>query len=290
MANDGFKHATIDIPGVRVHYVREGAGTPLILLHGWPEFWYVYRKNIKPLARDFDVIVPDLRGFGESSKPGGRPSIETYVDDFAALVDALGVKRFGVVTHDVGAWVMQWYARRAPERLTGLFFFNCPNPGVGTRFYAPDHVKEVWYQNFHQLPWAAAMVGSSREACRLYFKHFLSHWAHDPHTFDADVDAWVDNFLRPGNLQGGFDWYTAVNETRVRWAKEGPPKLDVITVPTRVMWGLSDKVLPAAWRDRLGDYFSDIRVGVFENAGHFPHYERPDEANDAILRFFRGRD
>jgi hypothetical protein len=70
-------------------------------------------------------------------------------------------------------------------------------------------VREIWYQTLNQQPWAADIVGRDREACKLYIGHFLDHWAHEPGFFDEDLERWVDNFMRPGNLQGGFDWYLA---------------------------------------------------------------------------------
>src|SRR5690348_15291277 len=118
--------------GIRIHYVREGRGPPLLLLHGWPEFSYVWRKCIPDLARDFDVIAPDLRGFGDSDKGAPGPSAEADADrhaaDMLALIDGLGLGRVGIVSHDVGAYVAQSLARAQAHRLTGLFFFNCPYP------------------------------------------------------------------------------------------------------------------------------------------------------------------
>lgn len=284
----GWNHRTAELAGLRVHYVRHGAGPPLVLLHGWPEFWYVWRKNIPALAERFDVIVPDLRGFGDSAKPAATPAVESYVDDLAALADHLGLERFGIVAHDIGAFVAQGYARRAPDRLTGLFFFDCPYPGIGRRWVEADHLKEIWYQSFHQLDWAPDLIGASRETCRLYFSHFLSHWAHDRHAFDADLEAWVDNFMQPGNLAGGFAWYKAVNEARLAAIRGTAPALPRIEVPARVLWGASDPVLKAEWTDRLGETFAQVRVDVAPAAGHFVHYEAPDLANREISAFFEG--
>ena len=213
-----FQSRFVQANGIRIHYVREGSGQPLLLLHGWPEFCYAWRKCIPDLARDFDVIAPDLRGFGDSDKPSPGPSAEAGADvhaaDILALMDALALYRVGIVSHDVGAYVAQSLARQHATRVAGLFFFNCPYPGIGNRWAAPDHLIEIWYQSFHQQPWAAALVGSSREACRIYFQHFLSHWSHDPHAFDEDIEAWIDNFMKPGNIQGGFNWYISAHHAR----------------------------------------------------------------------------
>ena len=263
-----------------------------MLLHGWPEFWFVWRKNIPALAKRFDVIAPDLRGFGESEKPplpeppGGL--LDELVEDLRGIADALGIERFGIVSHDVGSFAAQRFAARYPERVLGLFFFNCVYPGIGRRWLEPESVREIWYQSFHQQPWAADLVGSSREACGIYLKHFLDHWADEPGVFDEDFEAWVDNFMRPGNLRGGFDWYVGVGEARMKMMREGAPDLPKIQPPAYFLWGESDPILKVRWADRLGDYFADFELEPATEAGHFVHYERPELANGRITRFFLG--
>ena len=201
MTGSGWNHEYRDGGGVRVLLVRHGAGFPLVLLHGWPEFWFVYRKNIPVLAEGFDVVAPDLRGFGDSDKPplpdAPGDLLKRLVEDLRGLVDVLGFGRFGIVSHDVGAYVAQRFAREYPGRLAGLFFFNCPYPGIGARWVEPEAVNEIWYQSFHLQPWAASLVGENRKTCKTYLRHFLDHWAHRPGLFDEDLDVWVDNFLKP---------------------------------------------------------------------------------------------
>ena len=261
-----WNHGYVEANGVRVHYVRQGAGMPLVLLHGWPEFWFVWRKNIPALAERFDVIVPDLRG----------------------LADALAIEGFGIVSHDVGSFVAQRFAARYPERILGLFFFNCVYPGIGRRWLEPESVVEIWYQSFHQQPWAADLVGSSREACAIYLKHFLDHWADEPGVFDEDFEVWVDNFMRPGNLRGGFDWYVGVGEARMQMMREGAPDLPKIKPPAYFLWGENDPILKVRWADRLGDYFTTFELEPAPGTGHFVHYERPGLVNGRITQFFSG--
>ena len=281
-----WNHQECHACGIRIHYVRHGEGTPLVLLHGWPEFWYVWHKIIPSLAERFDVIVPDLRGFGDSDKPAGPLAVEDLVDDLEAFVDDLGLDRFGLVTHDVGAWIGRRLARRIADRMIGLFLFDCPYPGIGSRAAAPGNLKEIWYQSFHREDWAADLIGSSREACRIYFGNFLAHWAHDAHAFDDDLEIWVDNFMKPGNLQGGFNWYSAIHEERLQSALGIAAKKPLVTVPTRIVWGASDPVIKAEWSDRLDEYFSDFDLTIMDGVGHFPHYEDPEMANREIITFF----
>ena len=280
----------VDANGIQVHYVRRGEGSPLVLLHGWPEFWRTWRKNIPFLGETFDVVAPDLRGFGDTEKPGlPEPPgglLDDLVEDLRGLADALGFERFGVVSHDVGAYVAQGFARKYPERLSGLFFFNCPYAGIGERWADWYEVNEIWYQTFNQQPWAASLIGENRKTCETYLRHFLDHWAHEPGLFDEDLDLWVDNFMKPGNLQGGFNWYISTNESRIGLIRDGAPELPKIETPTRVLWGESDSVLRIEWADRLGDYFSNLDFSPAEGAGHFVHYEKPELANREISDFF----
>lgn len=289
MSEEAWTHHRARLPGLEVHYVRAGHGAPLILLHGWPEFWRTWRKNIGPLSRHFDVVAPDLRGFGDTEKPAAPLALDDLVADLGHLADHLGFTRFGIVAHDVGAWIAQAFARRHPERLSGLFFFNVSYPGIGKRWAEADHLIEIWYQSFHQLPLARALVGYNRDTVRLYVRHFLTHWAGDVRAFDEDVEAYVDNFMKPGNLDGGFKWYTAINATRLALIRDGAPKLAKIPTPTRVLWGTRDPLYKTAWTDLIPEYFADVRVDLADGAGHFVHYEKPDLANKEIIQFFKSR-
>lgn len=286
-----WNHEYVQVNGIKLHYVQKGSGFPLFLIHGWPEYWRTWRKNISALADSFNVIVPDLRGFGESEKPDVPATegygLENHVADLTALAKVIDINEFGFVSHDLGAYVGQSIARERPEQVRGLFFFDCPYPGIGKRWRDPDHISEIWYQSFNQQPWAADLVGASRDTCGTYINHFLTHWAGDPDAFNkADREAWVDTFSEPGNLQGGFNWYVAADENRKRLMHEGAPSMESIEVPTRILWGELDPIIKSEWADRLDEYFADYYLDTVSNAGHFVHYECPNLANEAIESFF----
>lgn len=274
-----------------VHYVRDGSGSPIIFLHGWPEFNRTWKHNLPALAKEFDCIAPDLRGFGKTRRKVASPASgvtpQLLAKDLGEFADALGIDRFAIVSHDVGAFVAQTFARAHPDRVSALFFFNCPHPGVGKRWGDATLFPESWYQMFHQKDFAAELVGSSREACEIYLRHFLTHWCYQKDAFAEELDAWVDNFMSNDNLQGGFDWYRGVSRLRARLMRDGPPPMPKITAPTQVFWGARDPVLKVDWLDNIGDFFSDIDVRVAENSGHFVHFEEPELANEEMLKFFR---
>ena len=242
------------------------------------------------LSSRYRLIAPDFRGFGESENPHPEPSDTVHAaslaDDLAALMEAMDLSKAGIVGHDVGANVMLSFGIRHARRATGLLFFNCPTHGVGTRWRDPAHINEIWYQTFHQMPYAAALVTSSRENCRRHIGHFLKHWSYRKDAFDAVVERWIDNFMRPGNMQGGFNWYIGQNTGRLAVMAGTAPKPQKITVPSRVFWGRHDPILKADWADVLDDYFEDVEVSFAEEAGHFVHYEQPDQAAAVIDAFF----
>lgn len=285
------------IGAITIHYLRgrRHGAPPVMLLHGWPEFSGTWRKNLPALSRDYDVVAPDLRGFGGSSKPAEVCVPEVYADDLISLADELASQpdgrrwagNFIVVGHDVGAFVAQYMARRRPERIRALFFFNCPYDGIGSRWVQHGQFREIWYQSFHQMEWAPRLVGKSRDTCRIYLSHFLRHWSHDPHTFDEDLENWVTNFMQPGALQGGFNWYRSIAEARHRAIAGRAPDVPVIDTPTYVLWGRHDPVLRCEWTDGLEKFFSDVTIEIAEAAGHFVHYEQPELANERMLAFLR---
>lgn len=280
------EHSMVEANGARFHVAETGAGQPLLLLHGWPEFWLTWEPVMTRLADRFRVIAPDLRGFGDSDKPAGPFGPEDHASDLLALLDKLAIGKIGVVGHDVGGAAMLPLARRAPERMAGIFFFDFVYPGIGSRMGEPDHLTEIWYQSFHQMAVAPALVGASRETCAAYFGYFLHHWTWRKHAFDDVFEAFVDNFLKPGNLEGGFAHYKGTHAGRIAMMKGQAPMLPPIEVPACVRWAEHDPVLLYAWTDRLPETFANLDFAQFSDVGHFPHREDPDCAAAEIGGFF----
>jgi pimeloyl-ACP methyl ester carboxylesterase len=281
------EHSRITANGASFHVARTGTGKPLLLLHGWPEFWLTWEPVMTRLADRFTLIAPDLRGFGDSDKPDGPVGPDQHTADMLALMDALHIERFGVVGHDVGGAAMQPLARNAPRRLAGLLFFDFVYPGIGPRMGTPDRLNHIWYQSFHQMEMAPALVGASRESCRTYIGHFLKNWSYRKDAFDDALDAFVDNFCKPGNLAGGFAHYRAAHAGRVRMMQGDAPTLPPIDVPTCVRWAEHDPLFPYAWTDRMSETFSNLDLAMFSGVGHFPHREDPDRAAGEIAGFFQ---
>jgi pimeloyl-ACP methyl ester carboxylesterase len=288
MAIDKISHHYVTVNGVKLHYVRQGSGEPLLLIHGWPGFWYEWHMNIGPLAQHYDVIVPDMRGYAYSDKPDVAPEVgytdTAFAEDIKALCDFYHFDKVRIVSHDFGAIWMQRFARLYPERLHKLMLFDPPYPGIGARWFELPHVFNTWYQLFHLQPWAEDLVGSSKQATEIYLRHFLSAWSANKDLWtDAEIAAYVEAYSQPGALRGGFNCYRAALRGG---AFAGSDKK--VETPTRVLWGDSDSIIPFAWSDKLGDFFADFELKQMDGVGHFMMREAPDRVNAEIIEFMAG--
>lgn len=278
-----FNHHRATIGDLSLHYVREGAGRPVFLLHGWPGFWWEWHRNSGPLSRDFDVIVPDMRGFGDSDKPPFE-RIDLYhmdhvVEDTQRLLDHLGIETVSLVGHDFGAVLVHKFIRRHPDRVDRAVVVNPIVPGFDELYLSPGNFHESWYAAFHMLDMAVELVSSSRDACRTYFRHFLNHWSYNRTLFDGDLlEAYVDNYMRPGNIQGGFNFYRPPEP----WSD-----LDrtISAMPMLFLQGMADPCIPSKWSDLVTRWYIDFSIEYVPDAGHFLIIEKSELFNDRTRRF-----
>lgn len=285
-----WRHATAaDADGLALHYVRWGDGVPqALLLHGWPGFWYDWRRVLPRLAAFTAVIAPDLRGFGASAKPDwpvqAAYSADAQARNVLALLDHLGVERIVLVGYDIGSRVAQALARLAPERVRALVLAAPVYPGFGARPLEPAAQRERWYQHFHQLPQADALIGHDRETVRLYLAHFYDHWLGDKQTLrPAEFEEIVSAYAQTGAARGSIAWYRAGGGSGQVALTAGATPPAPIAQPAAILWGETDPILPAAWADRLGETFAQLRgVRILPGIGHFVPFEAPDAVVEAI--------
>lgn len=269
--------------GFRLAYERHGAGgPPVVLLHGWPGDRTDFRRVVLLLGEDVDVVVPDLRGFGESDKhpvdPAEGYGAAAQARSVAALIEELGLRRPVIGGYDVGSRVAQHLAAQRPELVDHLVV-SPPLPGVGKRVLDENAQKEFWYQPFHQLALPELLIDGNADAVRAYLRHFWTHWSGPAFALaEADLDHLVARYARPGAFTASIGWYRAGSGTVASAAAEQPPERDRrIGTPTSVLWPGRDPVFPRAWADRLDDFFADVQVTAVDGVGHFTPLECPQE-------------
>jgi pimeloyl-ACP methyl ester carboxylesterase len=281
---DLWNHQFAEVNGARLHYVRHGAGRPVVFVHGWPGWWFEWNKNIPALAERFDVVAPDMRGYAYSDKPDLSPeqgyTDVVMADDLAALIRNLGFDKVHMVAHDFGAMWAQRFAQRHPALLDKLVLFNPPHPGIGGRWFEMPQVFESWYMIFHQQPWAEDIVGATRASIESYLRHFLRHWSHDTDVFtEEEIVEFVEAYSQPGAVRGGFNCYRAALRTA------GQQQNVPIAAPTLVLWSDADPILRFEWSDNLGQSFTNYTLKKIEGCGHFMHREAPDRINKELVDF-----
>jgi pimeloyl-ACP methyl ester carboxylesterase len=284
-----FHHFEQQLPGVKLHYVREGAGPPLVLMHGWPGFWWEWHKVIDDLAQDYDVIVPDHRGYGDSEKPDlGDVSLYTLehaIDDIDALLGALGIEQAYMVGHDWAALMMHKLVRKYRHRVIRAMTFDPMTPDFGPFYLGFPHMAESWYSQFQQLDMAVELVTSSREACAIYLRHFFNHWAYAPPLFSTEEEAiYVDTFMKEGNVLGGFNWYRA----NLSVTSDPFTQLDktVSDVPITFLHGMGDPVVPSTVSVDVPKYYNNYTLEYLPECGHYAMIEQPDVVIDRVRTNF----
>lgn len=283
---DMFTHhfAQLEDRDIEIHYVREGDGAALFLLHGWPGFWWEWHRNIGPLAEDFDVIVPDMRGYGDSEKPPlDQPELfgpDQVVDDIDALMEHLEIEQAYLVGHDWAAIILHKFVRKYPNRVIEAMIIDPIVPGFEGLYLSAEHGSESWYFWFHQLDMAVDLVTSSREAIRHYFTHFLSHWSYDKDLWtDQEIEIYVDNYEKPGNVHGGFNTYRGFSG----WTERD---MEVSDIRMAFLSGLGDTVVLPEWAPAVSEFYTNYTFETVPDGGHFMMREKPDLVNDRIRESF----
>ena len=282
------------VDGFRLSYDRYGPSPDqpaqsVVLLHGWPGDRSDYRHVIPLLADTFDVVVPDLRGFGASDKHVADPAQQYGANGQArsvlGLMQELGLNRPVLAGYDVGSRTAQAIAREHPQAVRSLVLAP-PLPGVGRRILEPDAQREFWYQAFHQLPLAEHLLDGNPEALRGYLGHIWSHWSGPSWSIDdADLDRLLSAYAQPGAFTASIAWYRAgAGSVAISVHEQPPAPGDRIAVPTEVLWSEHDPLAPRAWSNRLDEFFSRAALTFVDGVGHFAPLEYPGQFAAAIRR------
>jgi pimeloyl-ACP methyl ester carboxylesterase len=279
------EHTYLSANGIKLHVVQAGpkSGVPVVLLHGFPEFWYGWRNQIPALAQaGCRVIVPDQRGYNLSDKPKGVKNyrIDELVKDILGLIDALDYQKVNLIGHDWGAVVAWTLAILHPERLHRLGIMNVPHPAVMRRFLTRDleQIRRSWYIFFFQLPWLPERFMSANG-----WRGAVSalRGSGKIHTFtNEDIARYKEAWSQPGAMTSMINWYRAVIRHMPKLPKE--PR---VRVPTLMMWGLKDFALSRRMARPSMDYVDDGNLILFPEATHWVQHDEAEAVNHYLLDF-----
>jgi pimeloyl-ACP methyl ester carboxylesterase len=290
-ASIGVRHRFVEANGVRFHVVEAGddggRGPLVLLLHGFPEFWYGWRAQLPALARHFRVAATDLRGYNLSAKPGSGYDYRTLASDVPALIRALGAERAHLVGHDWGG-VLAWGAASFyPEVVERLAIVNAPHPAAYRRELDRSSIQRLrsWYIALFQVPRLAEWLltaGAARGVAELLRRSTV-----DADTFTAaDLAAYRRAILRPGAARATLAYYRALRSTSPRRLLD---RMRGVNAATLLIWGVRDVALVPELTEDLEGWVPDLRVERIAAAGHWVQHEHPETVNRLLLEHFGER-
>jgi pimeloyl-ACP methyl ester carboxylesterase len=287
MTNDGIElregYAEVG-DDTTLHYIEAGEGPLVLLLHGFPEFWFGWRRQIAPLAAaGFRVVAPDTRGYNLSSRPA---AVEAYaVDRLAAdirgLIGKLGSESAVLVGHDWGGTIAWTTAMNHPDVVDRLAILNAAHPRrLQQGLMNPNQLRKSWYFFFFALPGLPEDVVHARDWH--FFRHFLQD-AKPPYT-PQELERYVEAWSQPGAATGMINYYRA----SVRASqKEAKAAIRPISAPTLVIWGQRDGYLGSDLAEPERDDVPNLQgVERLSDASHWVHHDEAERVNELLIDFF----
>jgi epoxide hydrolase 4 len=292
VVDDLVTHRRITVGSLDMHVAEAGDGPLVVLLHGFPDFWYSWRRQIPALVdAGYRVLVPDLRGYADTDAPRGVTAyrIEHLVADVRGLISAAGQDRASLVGHDWGG-IVAWAAAGAhPEGIERLAVCNGPHPKhFQGALFSSRQLLRSWYVFAFQLPWLPEFALRANNGRLL--RRLLRSGAERASSFtDEDLDRYADALLGRRGLSGPIDYYrAAVRE--IRRPSEGFAADRAVPVHQRVLvlWGERDPALIPELAEPPTELVPDARVVRYRDAGHWVHLDEAEAVNAEVLRWLSG--
>lgn len=286
----GLEHGRVEVNGIWLHYVRGGANRPepLVLLHGFPENWLMWRLILPDLLARHQVVAVDLRGYGDSAKPAGEEGYDkgTMAADIRALIRALGLATPLVIGHDRGARVARRYALDYPDAVRGLALLDIlPVEYVYDQLTAAEVSERYWHWIFHLVPELPERLIDGHE--EEYLAQFFGRTPGLLARLRAD-GAWLEYrrcWLQPGAIEAALNDYRATYRHDVPHYRAARQSGRRLTTPTLLLWGnrgnLSNQPVLDIWRQVA----TDVRGQAIAQCGHYLPEEQPEIVAAQLLAF-----
>jgi pimeloyl-ACP methyl ester carboxylesterase len=281
---DGVEHRYVEARGLRFQVAEAGAGEPLVLLHGWPQHWYLWREVIAPLAERYRVICPDLRGFGWSVAPPDGYEKENLADDVIALIEALGLGRVRLAGHDWGGFVGFLVCLRRPDLVERFLALNIIHPWQSL---TPGGLLDLW-RPVHIYVLSAPLIGERllRHVPGLV-RRLLSAAAVRPDAFTrAELEAFAAPLSEPARARATVALYRAFLLRELPALLRGRYADVRLRVPTLLLFGTADWAISRRMLGGFEDHADDMRLELVPGTGHFIVDERPELVAERALEFF----
>jgi epoxide hydrolase 4 len=284
----GWQHQFIETNNIRLHCVVQGEGDLVVLLHGFPEFWYSWRYQIPALAKHFKVVVPDLRGYNDSDKPEGGYDIDTLTTDVQGLIQSLGYMKAHVVGHDWGGTIAWHFAQKFPALLDRLAILNAPHPDRFRQEFLSnfDQIQRSWYMLAFQIPALPEWL-IQRNLSRFVKALFQDQSVRKGAFTTSDTEIYQAALAKPGAIAAALKYYRSLLSPQL-WLNNWGRSPNLITSPTLVLWGEEDQFLSNKLTEGIESLINaPYRLKFLPQCGHWVQQEAPQTVNRELLDFLR---
>jgi pimeloyl-ACP methyl ester carboxylesterase len=287
--DEGLQNEFVNVNGIRMHYVTIGKGPLIVFLHGFPEFWYSWRHQIPFFSKHFKVVVPDMRGFGETERPTeiDQYRIEKLVTDIVELIHSLGQEKATIVGHDWGGIITWSIGMMAPDIVENLIIMDAPHPAVFQRnaFRNYEQMQKSWYMFFFLLQNVPERVLSHNNFELL--KHVFEVSIKRKKNFtQRDIEWYISSWSKEGGITGGINYYRS-NLNAEFWGNldESIP-FPKIKSPTLQIWAGEDLFLGKELTEGTSEFVDALfSLKIIPNCGHWIQQEAPEEVNQIMDEF-----
>jgi len=269
----------IDTNGIKLHTIVIGSGEPLILLHGFPEFWYCWKSVIPGLKENFKLIIPDMRGYNLSDKPNDvkKYKMEYLIGDIKGLIEELNLKRVYLAGHDWGGVVAWAFAEKYPELLKKLIILNAPHPKIFQKRLRTDRKQQEASSYIFEFLKPNGEKKLYEDDYRRLKKAVFEDMFNKTNFTEFDKEKYIEAWSQPGAILGGVNYYRA-NTSFDEWT-------GIIELPTLVLWGMKDVALLPQQLEGLSDYVKNLKIVRSENSSHWITHDDPDLIISSIKEF-----
>jgi pimeloyl-ACP methyl ester carboxylesterase len=282
---EGMTHRTVDVAGLGMHVAESGAGSPILLLHGWPQHWYAWRRVAPQLASDHRVICPDLRGFGWSDAPPGAYDKATLAEDVIGLLDALELDRVDLIAHDWGAWIGFILCLEHPERFSHYLALNMYTPWPDPPSpRAIAVMARLWYQ----VALATPILGQGLIRRTPFVRTLITAGAVHAAWSEEELEAFTAPLRAPERADASVHLYRTFLLRELPKFSSGQFSGRRLTVPTLLLHGTRDLAIDHRALGQWRSHAEQMDVELREDSGHFIAEELPDLVVERARALFEG--
>lgn len=278
------EHRFVDAGGLTMHVAEAGSGEPLVMLHGWPQHWYMWRHVMAPLAEHYRLVVPDLRGLGWTDAPARGYDKETMAADVMRLLDALGLERVKLMGHDWGGWAGFLMCMHHPERFERFMVLNIPPP---MSEIPPRQLLGMW-RLAYQVALSTPGIGAPMMRYAPWvLRRALTQTSATPNAYTAaELDSYARKLQEPARANATVQLYRTFLTKEALPMARGRYRNVRLKTKTLLLFGTSDPVISVHLIDRPHPNADDLTVELVDNCSHFIVEEKPELVADRALEFF----